>query len=418
MNKENRIKTISTSPENGERKTINYKGNNILPVQEIPLTALLYNPYNGRIRSSILSYEQRANRLVNPEDDKDKLIIEQYLYDSASHKNEKTIESLEINGQQEVGIITKDGVIIDGNRRALLLNLINRKNNTSIPFKAIVLPDELQNHEKDIILLETGYQMGVDSKVDYNAIEKYIRCFELKTTHSLTSEDIAKIMAEEPKKINEWLGILNLMDEYLTRLSSPKVYTRLEKREGHFVDLYNYLKTYGNLNSQSVKWAYTADDLTKMKHSYFDYIRLGIPVQRARIIGKPSSSNSFFCQKSIWKEYIVEHEKIIQSYSEQSFNSLKEVEVDKSYEDIIRLLDVKWKENLETQLSENISYSESSLKDFIELHTPLKLLKRVQNNLNQIDSNEIKNSPKEETLKLLTVISSKVTSLLNSVTES
>lgn len=406
MTKEERIKNIESSVETGEVKSITYKGlTENYKVKRINLENLLYNPYNGRIRSSVLSYESRSDKILSPTSESDKLIIEQYLYDSAIHRNEKTIESLEEKGQQEIGIVTKDGIIIDGNRRALLLNIVNKNNNTNIPFKAIVLPDELENNRREITLLETGYQMGVDSKVDYNPIEKYIRCQELRDLHGLEIEEISSIMAEEKRRIQEWLEIFDLMLEYLNYLDTPKLFTRLEKREGHFVDLKNYLKTYQNKNNYNVKWEYNEEDVFKMKECYFDYIRLGIPVQNARIIAKPTSNNSLFCHKDIWTEFIEEHKTSKTKYIEESFKSIKDKEENnRSNEDIVRYLDEKWKNELGEDLLSNISYSESLLKDIFESHAPVKILKRVINNLGQINIDGILEADRIEALRLTEII--------------
>ena len=127
MTEQNRITAIDKSLETGEKRVINYSSNKEpQPVKRIPLKYLLYNPHNGRIRSYTKSFESTFHTL-NPEDEKDKFIIEQLLYDSAENRNLKTLESLELNGQQESGIVTKDGIIIDGNRRAMLLSVISRK---------------------------------------------------------------------------------------------------------------------------------------------------------------------------------------------------------------------------------------------------------------------------------------------------
>jgi hypothetical protein len=410
MTKEERIRNIQNSEESGEVKSITYKGlTENYRVKIIKLENLLYNPYNGRIRSSVLSYESRANKLLSPSDESDKLIIEQFLYDSAVHRNEKTIESLEEKGQQEIGIVTKDGIIIDGNRRALLLNIINKNNNKNIPFKAIVLPDELENNRREITLLETGYQMGVDSKVDYNPIEKYIRCQELRDIHGLKIDEISSIMAEENRRIQEWLDIFNLMIDYLDYLDTPKLFTRLEKREGHFVDLKNYVKSYHERKNNNVKWDYKEEDIKKMKECYFDYIRLGIPVQSARVIAKPTSSNSLFCHNDIWAEFIEEHKINKAKYTEESFISIKDKEDgNRSNEDIVRFLDEKWKNEVGNNLLSNLSYSESLLKDIFESHAPIKILRRVINNIGQIKIDSIIETDKEEALRLTETITAKL----------
>jgi hypothetical protein len=403
-----RIEEIERSSETGEKRSINYKNNHELKVvKRIPLKYLLYNPHNGRIRSYTKSYESTFHEL-NPEDEKDKLIIEQYLYDSAANRNVKTLESLERNGQQESGIVTKDGVIIDGNRRAMLLNIISKRNQVEGFFNAIVLPDKLKDNEKEIVTLETSYQMGVDSKVDYNPIEKYIRCKELQLRHGLKVDQIADIMAENVNQIDEWLNILSIMDEYLEFLGSPEVYTRLEKREGHFVDLSTYLKSYANRGKFSVDWPYTNIDLQDLKSVYFNYIRLGIPVLRARVIAKPSSANSFFCHKDIWDSFLNDNKDVIKEYQEVAFNDIKSKSSEKSNEEIIKYLDGLWVSEVGGGLIENLSFYEGVLKDTQELYTPIKVLKKILNSIGQINDDALKQSNKVDVGSLLSLIEEKV----------
>lgn len=410
MNPLDRISAIERSLPTGERKAILYRGNNHPhPVKCIPLEYLLYNPHNGRIRSYTKSYESQFHPL-NPENSIDKNVIEQFLYDSAKNRNEKTLESLEVNGQQEVGIVTKDGVIIDGNRRAMLLNILSKRNKTPGFFNAIVLPDKLQDNEREIVTLETSYQMGVDSKVDYNPIEKYIRCKELNERHGLSSAEIAHIMAEEVGRIDEWLSILAIMDEYLIYLKTPQVYTRLEKKEGHFVDLHGYLKTYKK-GTSSANWGYSANDLEELKLIYFDYIRLGIPVMRARIIAKPTANNSIFCNKEIWDEFCFETQVIMSEYQTPDFQEAKSLDRFKSNEDIIRNLDDIWRSNVGEQLHSSLSYAESLVKDRIDQIAPVKILKRAFNGLSQIEYHNLMKSDKGEVLLLLDKIQEKVDSL-------
>jgi hypothetical protein len=410
MTKEERIQGIIDSPTTGEQKTITYDGvEDIYEVKKIPLKYLLYNPHNGRIGSLTKSHESKTQKPLNPQNPEDELIIEQFLFDSAKGRNEKTLESLDEKGQQEIGIITKDGVIIDGNRRAMLLNKIYRKNPEKDYFKAVVLRVELQENKEKITLLETSYQMGVDGKVDYNPIEKYIRCKQLNLDYSMSVSAIAELMAETPTKIQDWLNILNVMDNYLEYLGSPEVYTRLEKKEGHFVDLTTYLKTYTKSKNHAANWNYNSSDVEKLKNVYFDYIRLSIPVQRARVIARPSSGNSFFCQEEIWNEFINEHDSIKLSYSEENFIDLKKEKPEKNNEDIFRELDNKWLEKLESSLSENLSDNEVNLKLAIEIHNPIKILKRVLNNLGQIKTIDENLHP--EFIKLLEKVSEKVNDL-------
>ncbi|EPH11250.1 hypothetical protein HMPREF9713_01735 [Myroides odoratimimus CCUG 12700] len=407
-----RILAIAESKPTGEKKSLRFKNENkIYDVKEIPLTALLYNPYNGRIGSMIQSFESSKKRKINNEDPDDIKVIEQYLYDSASARNQKTIESLKEIGQQEVGIVTKDGVIIDGNRRACMLNILNRKGHNINTFKAIVLDSELKDNKKDITLLETRYQMGVDSKVDYNPIEKYIRCSDLLNEHGFTIQEIADLMAETEGIINEWLSRFSLMEDYLTYLKTPKVYTRLEKREGHFVDLKNYLNNYNQKKNKS--WEYDESDVEDLKNSYFDYIRLGVPVQRARVIAKPTTGNSFFTSKTIWDEFITEHNKLKEKVIEKSFDDLNKKFPDYSNEDIIQIIDENWINEIKDSLIENLSFNEITLKEINESFLPLKILKRVKNTILNINIDNIEPSTYEESKIIINEIELKLIDIKN-----
>lgn len=190
-------------------------------VWRIPLDYLIYNKYNGRIGSDVLSYEKQNGEL-NAELDSDREIIETFLYESKVDRNKTTMESLLKIGQQRYGIVTSDGIIVDGNRRAMLLNRLFHKYEEygysyaevekSQYFLAIILPDDAE--EKDIQQLETIYQMGEDDKLDYNPIEKYLKCKELKHL-GFTEKQIAEFMSEKESQIKQWLEILTLMEEYL-----------------------------------------------------------------------------------------------------------------------------------------------------------------------------------------------------------
>ena len=111
-----------------------------LPVYKIDLEYLLYNQYNGRIASFVKSYEKQNGTRLDSSKKEDKVIIEKFLKKSNTGGNKKTKKSIAEQGQLKYGIVTKDGVIIDGNRRAMILNeIFDEKNENPRYFRGVIL---------------------------------------------------------------------------------------------------------------------------------------------------------------------------------------------------------------------------------------------------------------------------------------
>jgi hypothetical protein len=72
--------------------------------------------------------------------------------------------------------------------------------------------------------------MGEDDKLDYNPIDKYLKCKELKRL-GFTEDDIAGFMSEKTTQIKEWLSILALWKSISKSIDYDGIYTRLEKKQ-------------------------------------------------------------------------------------------------------------------------------------------------------------------------------------------
>ncbi len=244
MNKETRIKKIS---EIIDRDKANPYGKQDIPwedvlkpmdVYKIPLDYLIYNKYNGRILSRTKSLESQGQQ-IDAETETGKQLIEKLLMEANPSRNKQTLESITKLGQEKVGIITKDGIIIDGNRRAMLL----RRSGKYDYFKTVVLDVTLEENPTEIEKLETIYQMGEDEKLGYNAIEKYLKAKGLRQ-RNITVEKIADWMGETKGTIEEYLAVMATMDDYLDYLGYTGVYTQLDDREDLFIYLTKWTKNF------------------------------------------------------------------------------------------------------------------------------------------------------------------------------
>lgn len=339
MNKEVRIQKIQEIIERDKTRTdlLNHeimweKQLKTEKVFNIPLSYLIYNKYNGRILSRTKSLEKQKQE-INLETDEGRNIIENLLWESKVDRNKKTLTSIKDFGQQKVGIITKDGVIIDGNRRAMLLNKLDRTGY----FKAIVLPVTLEENPIEIERLETTYQMGEDEKLRYNPIEKYLKAKQIfdKLTPKLKDTDaiksIAEWMGETEGEIKKYLDTMAVMDEYLEYWEYDGIYTQLDKREDQFLSLSKWLNTFYGESSKKADWAYTDGDVDELKAIAFDFIRLRGGSEQGNFDGKEfrnlaegHSDKHFFGNKDIWKSFSLKHNEILNKLPKEpeiDFNS-------------------------------------------------------------------------------------------------
>ena len=361
-------------------------------VYRIPLDYLVYNKYNGRIGSDVLSYEKQ-NGVLNAELDDDKAIIEKFLYESKIDRNKITMDSLLKNGQQRYGIVTSDGTIVDGNRRAMLLNrLFHKREELGYSYEevekckyflAIILPDDAE--EKDIQQLETIYQMGEDDKLDYNPIEKYLKCKELKRL-GFSEEDIAGFMSEKPSQVKEWLSILNLMEDYLKEYDYEGIYTRLEKTEGPFVDLENYLDSYKKrgANVRNADWTYTDSDISDLKLVCFDYIRARYEGKEFRDIAKTGKDGSIFFYKGLWDAFLQQHQENTPTDT-QTVEELKKDYPAENLSTLLRKRDKDWTDNAIGQLTGNLKRFSQKLSDKRASNKPGELIERALSALQAVD---------------------------------
>ena len=361
-------------------------------VYKIPLDYLIYNKYNGRIGTDVLSFEKQ-NGTIDPEKENDKIIIEKFLYESKKDRNDKTMGSLLENGQQRYGIVTADGIIVDGNRRAMLLNKLFhkreelRQNYSQVEhcryFLAIILPDNAS--ERDIQQLETIYQMGEDDKLDYNPIEKYLKCKALKRLGFL-EEDIASFMSEKPNQIKERLAVLKLMEDYLEECGYDGIYTRLEKTEGPFVDLQGYIDSYNKRGSNvgNVDWPYSDSDISDLKTICFDYIRARYEGKEFREIAKTGKDGSIFFHKDLWDAFLADHmEKTPKD--EESVDDLRQKYPDEDLSQLLKRRDNDWNEQAKGKLRGNLQRFTRKLEEKRAANKPAELIERALNALQLVD---------------------------------
>jgi len=396
MDQESRVKYFDKKKkeEPYSYKDIYYQGGKKkLPVYRIDLEYLVYNRWNGRISSLVKSYEKEKGIELDASDPKCIELIESFLLASNESANKATYNSIRDQGQNEYGIITRDGVIIDGNRRAMTLKKVAKdKKESPVYFLGVVLDELLSDDPKEIMRLETTYQMGEDAKVDYNAIEKYLKCKDL--SEYFNNSEIAKMMGETSETpIKEYLGIMDLMNQYLKELGYNGIYTRLDKTEDLFINLYKVLNRWEQ-SAGKVKWNYSQSDLTDLKLISFDFIRYvynspkGIQAKDIREYLMRNSESTFFADEEIWKDFSNRHFSKIDPITKAE-PTIDELRVETGNRDLSSLLkskDEAWAKKVDSSVKQNFGLTKESLENLQDKAEPLKLLQSALGKLEAIDT--------------------------------
>ena len=378
----------------GKGKRIRYCGDVKTFIEyEIPMDLIIYNVENGRIASLVKSYE-REHSSLNPEKEEDAKQIAQFLYDSNDIANKKTKRNIVANGQLETGIITCDGVLVDGNRRVSLMRQILSDSSFSPSerarcekFRAIVLPEDAD--KKEILRLETTFQMGADEKVGYNAIEKYLHAQDL-ADQGFSTADISEFMnLDGANEVTKLLEIKQLIDEYLEYFELDGLYTRLPK--GFEDDLQKLNTAIRKIKNGSISWIPTTR-LTEVENDLkcisFDYIRLNAKSPDGfefRSIASTSNAN-FLVNEDIWNQFVQSWQDATNDITETPIEVvLSEATTTNESSRLLEARDNEWRTNVKDNLMEAFNDAQTTLNNKKEKEKPGVLFKRALNALQQID---------------------------------
>lgn len=367
------------------RDKINHK------VYSIPIEFLRYNDLNGRIASFVESSKAVGEPLHY---DTSKKTIEEYLWNSDEKANKNTKKSISEDGQQRPGIISADGIVLDGNRRLMLLNKLFEETGDSkfSRFNTIILDESFT--EKEIYDLEGYLQFGIDPQAEYKPIEKYLMV-NRRIKAGMTPKEISKSVNErfKEKEIIEFYEMFNLMDEYLDYIGSKGNYELLSFRkvEDSIKTLNSQIKKLQkNSHSSQKKWDVGNDEITDMKLIYFDLIRLAVSSDTKDYRQLVSSNGNLLEFKDEWKKFSDTHFEITKDIK------IKSMEL---YETINKSPNSSKLSNLE-----KIKQVETSLEDYYKK----ELYGNLQNSIRTIEfiksNNSTLNELKAIHTKLLKVI--------------
>jgi hypothetical protein len=393
-----RLTELRASGESQGKQKLHYRGETrYFEIFRIDLDYLIYNRHNGRIEAEMLTWEQENSAPSGAYDDELHQKIAKLLWESNQGRNKHTLADLTGKGQQRPGIVSLDGVVIDGNRRAMLLRKLEETKGKQY-FDAIILPDGYADNQAEIVRLETQYQLGEDSKVEYGPLQKYLHARRLHDDLNIEAEEIDTLMGESPGNTKKLLEIMTLMDDYLEHIGCPKLYLMLKDadgtKEGMFVDLHADLKRI-SAGKAKVPWAFDPEiDPLQLQLIQFDYIRLGDFADAKKVyreISHGGKDKNFFASKDIWQRFKDSHSKDIDPVT-MDMGTLEafikaDPEAYASKLDAARARDNDWSAKVRGPMKGNFGRASYKLNLNNEVLKPSEYLKRAKDQLDKIDIN-------------------------------
>ncbi|CAM4300303.1 hypothetical protein [Weissella hellenica] len=213
-----------------------------LNVYRIPLDMLYYNDANGRIRSEHVQVEN-VSRSIDDGDEYN-AIVERLIENSDSVKLRNTKKDIHDKGQLIFGYVLDDGRVIDGNRRFTALRQLQRETSQKQYFEAVILPVTFKNKANRELIkrLELALQMGIENKVDYDAVDAAVDIWQtVEIDQIMLLGDYAKNAGKTVKAVESSLNVVYLMQDFLDHINADKQNFQLIKD----LKIYNLLEEIG-----------------------------------------------------------------------------------------------------------------------------------------------------------------------------
>lgn len=220
----------------------------IFDVYRIPIEHLIYNKKNGRIATYVSQFIDEGNEFPMGDNEAFNKIIEDYIEKSNPDALKKTKANIKIMSQTEPAVVLANGVVLDGNRRFTSLRQLSREGaGAEFSYLEAVILENGNYTEKDIKRLELNLQHAVESKVDYNPIDRLVDIYRdlIEEGGTFSPEEYARETQMTLNKVEEEIAIANLMVEYLDYVRQPlKFYiARDQKIDGPIREIYKILKS-------------------------------------------------------------------------------------------------------------------------------------------------------------------------------
>lgn len=377
----------------------------------VPIDLLRYRKDNGRIASDVLDYE-RTIAPLDENDEEAQKVIRGFLEDKNPERTDVLLRSIAHEGQQDPAIITCDGFLINGNRRKMVMERLQKENPSKEEYKymkVVILPGKDDKGGPPTLVeiekIENRYQLQSEGKAEYYSFDRALsikRKIELGFTlkEQLTDDPAhaglkkAELNREVTKYKKEYLDPLNCIDRYLRQFDREGLYrtvsTGVADREGRWQAFLDYSNTYNRHFADTrrrIEIGIEEDEIGELEAAAFDIIRLrevpGMP--KVHVIMRDLHK---YCQTQEGKKAIRKIAEVVEPVlprEERVDSEGNELSPDEE--------DAKWAAKNKEAIIYNSKKAYRSFQDKKEKDTPIDLLRDAHKKLihDNMDLSTIKN---------------------------
>lgn len=238
-------------PNQHARTEVPWKSSkHLCSIIEASLDTAVLNPKSHRIRSELESHEHAAQIHADPFSEESQGLIADILRDTDGFEALK--ENLDDEGQNDPGVITELGLLVNANTRAVALRDLGETH-----IKVALLPSDAG--EKEIAQLELRLQMQRDLKQEYTFTNELLFVDDLISNFEYTNEQVAKLIRRDERDVEQFTRLLALVRE-IQRRSGGKIPLKFfdDEREQLLKDLD---QTYEKLKEQDSSAAVRLRDM-------------------------------------------------------------------------------------------------------------------------------------------------------------
>ena len=283
----NDCKLIQTRTEYMKGEPVTVQG------YKLPRKLIYYNIKNGRFAKEYIKILRDEGGSLKPELEDDAKKITNLLLGLNPLDTKRSLEDIKKRGQTDLGLITQDGYLIDGNRRmALLTELFEDEHNQKYEY-INVARIETPISPKDLWAMEAQISLGHEPKVRYGALNELLKLDEGRKA-GFTPDEIAELLygIDDSKEIIQKLNLLTLIKKYLREYFQDEENLSLaEGSTNHFINLQDLMTNAKSRNK-------TIDEIAAYQKVVFRLIYEKVPHMRIRTINH-AIKNDYSLEKII-----------------------------------------------------------------------------------------------------------------------